>query len=179
MRNKLKFKLFFTTVSEFILSLIHKSFRQVLRTGSNKWLKRCDSIIISSQIGLISQIIKQYWVNVHFNFSLSYHVTSEEFKYRAWVIWTTLMSFCSFCTLKPPVLIQCAWKTATLLYQNAFFVYHRREKSNIKSTLRVSKWWQNWHDTWLENIGKPFLLLITISFAFCPAVILLNTSFTM
>ncbi len=120
-RNKLKFKLFFTTVSEFILSLIHKSFRQVLRTGSNEWLKRCDSIIISSQIGLISQIIKQSWVNVHFNFSQSYHVTSEEFEYRAWVIWTTLMSFCSFCTLKPPVLIQCAWKTATLLYQNAFF----------------------------------------------------------
>lgn len=131
MRNKLKFKLFFTTVpllwpnwvSEFILSLIHKSFRQVLRTGSTEWLKRCDARIIRSQIGLISQIIRQSWVNVHLNFSLSYHVTSEEFEYRAWVIWTTLMSFCSFCTLKPQVLIQCAWKTATFI-KMPFFEYH-------------------------------------------------------
>lgn len=50
-RNRLKFKLFFTNVpllrqnwvSEFISSLIHKSFRQVLWTGSTEWLKRCDS----------------------------------------------------------------------------------------------------------------------------------------
>ncbi len=140
------------------------------------WLTR----MISSQIGLISPIIRKSRVNVHLNVSLSYHITSEDFEYRAWVVWTTLRSLCSFCTLKPPVLIQCAWKTATLLIEMPFLCTTEERKSYMNKT----PWgWVNYDRIYMihdwKTFGNPFLLLITISFAFCPAVILLNTSFIM
>lgn len=115
------------------------------------WLTR----MISSQIGLISPIIRKSRVNVYLNVSLSYHMTSED-----WIQGMSCINhfevFVFFLHLETSSPHSMCMENSYLTYRNAFLVYHRRKKVIYEqNTLRVSKLWPNLHDTWLENIWKP------------------------